>query len=207
MYKCANGHFVPLYLSKIGTLNFGGSTRFGTRLILLASTRLYASNPSTILKCFSMSSSFRWASLLSDCSNDSFLILFLFLWIIKVQNHYWISCICPRVLSYFVRLCRGWWVAVWEPSHLRHRLCLRILRVNPCGYVRCFLLWFGWATLLCWPAACALSLTRALSIAIISTICPCWSWLAFSNRSILASLSSAIFFVCRRVRYRGRVVC
>ena len=50
MYRCANGHFVPLYLSKIGTLNFGGSTRSCTRLILLASTRLYAFDPSTILK-------------------------------------------------------------------------------------------------------------------------------------------------------------
>ena len=71
MYKCADGHFVPSYLSKVGTLNLGGKTRSGTKLILLAFTRPYASDPSTILKRSSMSSSFRWASLLSDCYNDS----------------------------------------------------------------------------------------------------------------------------------------
>ena len=49
MYRCADGHFGPSYLSKVGILNFGGSTRSGTRLILLASTRLYVSDPSTIL--------------------------------------------------------------------------------------------------------------------------------------------------------------
>ena len=38
IYKWAKGHFVPSYLSKVGTLNFGGNTRSGTKLILLAST-------------------------------------------------------------------------------------------------------------------------------------------------------------------------
>ena len=74
MYKCADGHFVPSYLSKVGTLNLGGNIKSGTKLILLASTRLYTSDPSTILRRSSMSSNFRWASLLSDCSDDFFLI-------------------------------------------------------------------------------------------------------------------------------------
>ena len=57
------------------------------------------------------------------------------------------------------------------------------------------------------PVACALCLTNVFSISIISAFCPCWSWLAFSRRSILASLSSAIFFTYKRVRYREQVVC
>ena len=73
IYRWADGHFVPSYLSKVGTLNFGGSTRSGTKLIVLASTKPYTSDPSTAFRRSSMSSNFRWASLLSDCSDDSLL--------------------------------------------------------------------------------------------------------------------------------------
>ena len=36
---------MPSYLSKVGTLNFGGNTRLGTKLIVLASTKPYTSFP------------------------------------------------------------------------------------------------------------------------------------------------------------------
>ena len=81
MYRCAEGHFVPLYLSKVCTLNFGGSTKSGTKLILLASTRLYMSDPSMIFKRSFMSSSFRWANSCFDCFAD-------FFWsVLALSNH------------------------------------------------------------------------------------------------------------------------
>ena len=73
IYRWAEGHFVPSYLSKVGTLNFGGNTKSGTKLIVLASTKPYTSDPSTAFRRSSMSSSFRWALLFSDCFDDSLL--------------------------------------------------------------------------------------------------------------------------------------
>ena len=44
-------------MSKVGTLNFGGNTRSGTKLIVLASTKPYTSDPSMAFSRSSMSSS------------------------------------------------------------------------------------------------------------------------------------------------------
>ena len=57
---------------------------------------------------------FRW--FLSD--------FLLVLWIIKIRNCYWVSCIFPWILSHFVHSCRGRRIAIQEPFGLLHWWCL-----------------------------------------------------------------------------------
>ena len=104
-------------------------------------------------------------------------------------------------------LCRGRCVTIWESSHLRHRVCLRIWRKESLWISGTFpfLFWLSGTTLLTY-CLCLISYQCPQHLH-FSTICPYWSWLAFSNHSILASLSSTIYLACRRVQYRGRVVC
>ena len=160
MYKCADGHFVPSYLLKVGTLNLGGNTRSGTKLILLASTRPYASDPSTILRRSSMSSSFRWASLLSDCSDDFFLIFSYSFRSLRSGTAIGSTMFTPEFCpTSFVRSQWGRRVAVRESSSLLHwwHLChvdIRSIRGSkPCWVYRLFPSWVGLGCLVLWVRA------------------------------------------------------
>ena len=67
--------------------------------------------------------------------------------------------------------------------------------MNPVGYTGSSFPWSCWAVSFYGPEPDAgpFSFTNVLNNSIISAICPWWSWWAFSNRFILASLYFAIF--------------